>query len=198
MPFRQLGTADTFSFIAIAHKLPSTISKKHPTNAFRLAVAQWSPYHCIFWVPNCWGYTLKTRTIETAIQTCKHVKTMLGGFHKFQINNNALRPEEDDLILGLAHTGSRALGLGYCFRKAGQAYAGCLALSSMSSMATAIRTSTMRRRGPRMAPPSHLEGVGITVCLGVTLGYVVPKSWANIFLSLPPVVWQVAAQIFAC
>jgi len=40
MPFRQLGTADTFSFIAIAHKLPSTISKKHPTNAFRLAVAQ--------------------------------------------------------------------------------------------------------------------------------------------------------------
>ena len=45
--------------------------------------------------------------------------------------------------------GFAPLGLGYCLRKAGQAYAGCLALSCMGSMATAIRNSTMRCWGPR-------------------------------------------------
>ena len=45
--------------------------------------------------------------------------------------------------------GFAPLGLGYCLRKAGQAYAGGLVLSSMSSMATAIRNSTMRCWGPR-------------------------------------------------
>ena len=45
--------------------------------------------------------------------------------------------------------GFRTLGLGYCLRKAGQAYAGGLVLSSMTSMATAIRMGPMRCWGPR-------------------------------------------------
>ena len=40
--------------------------------------------------------------------------------------------------------GFRTLGLGYSLSYRGSAYAGCLTLSSMSSMATAIRMGTMR------------------------------------------------------
>ena len=45
--------------------------------------------------------------------------------------------------------GFRTLGLGYSLSYRGSAYAGCLAPSSMSSMATAIRMGTMRCWGPR-------------------------------------------------
>ena len=45
--------------------------------------------------------------------------------------------------------GFRTLGLGYSLSYRGSAYAGCLVLSSMGSMATAIRYSAMRCWGPR-------------------------------------------------
>ena len=50
---------------------------------------------------------------------------------------------------GGGRRGFRTLRLGYCLRKAGQAYSGFLALSSMGSMANAIRMGTMRCWGPR-------------------------------------------------
>ena len=71
---------------------------------------------------------------------------------------------------GLARRGFAPLGLGYCLRKAGQAYAGCVALRSMSSMATAIRNSTMRCWGPR--GPYRPFSRGATLCSPLETAFV--------------------------